>query len=173
MELLPALRRYLALTQARMAELLGVVRENIVRAESGQRPLPAPAQVALAALLAALPPATLAALAQQPMAALPEALPPPPPLPDPGSLAAHRYHLRRELGRREAALAAHEAAAAWAAARLALLAAPRAPDLGAGHSLLELEARQWTDAFAEAARLLLRARCEGLRRELAVLEGAA
>jgi transcriptional regulator with XRE-family HTH domain len=168
-ELLPALRQYLALTQPQLAELLGTTRVRLAQVEGGTRPLPPAAQVALAALLAALPAPTLAALA---LGEAPLPLPATPAAPDAGTLAVRRHRAQQELRRHEAALAARQAQAACGQARLALLAAPNPPDPGPGRRLFELEARQWTDAFSQAELRLLRARCEGLRRELAVLAEA-
>jgi transcriptional regulator with XRE-family HTH domain len=174
---LPALRRYLALTQARLAQLLGASRERLALAEAGTRLLPEAAHAALTALLAALPPELRHTLNNAPGYAspppAPAALVPVPPGPAPGPLAARRHLAGQELRRAEAALAAQQTLAAAGAARLALLAAPSAPNLGTHRSLFELEAQAWTDEFAQAGLRLAHARCEGLRRELAVLDGAA
>lgn len=172
-ELLPALRRYLALSQTRLAELLGVPRAALNRAERGVRPLPAAGRVVLAQLLAALPAATLAALAQQPAHAPPPTVAAEPVAPDPAPLLRQQRRLRRELHRLDAELAERQAAAERGAARLALLAAPTCPDWGPLGRLLALEVRQWTDGAATATRHLLQARRAGLCHELALLEAVA
>jgi transcriptional regulator with XRE-family HTH domain len=173
--LLPALRRYLGLTQPRMAELLGTSRLAIAHAEASTRSLPVTAHAALTALLAALPPELRRTLTRAPGYA-----PPPPapttlvPPPAAASALASRRHLAgQELRRTEAALAKRRALAAAGNARLALLAAPAAPSLGSYRTLFELEARSWNDEFAQADMLLLHARGEALRLELALLSGTA
>ncbi|WP_035566869.1 helix-turn-helix domain-containing protein, partial [Hymenobacter sp. IS2118] len=72
---LPALRRYLNLSQADLAHLLGINRVRVTEAEAGTRFLTAEARDALSALLAALPLATRQALAGDPGHAAPP-LPP-------------------------------------------------------------------------------------------------
>ena len=172
---LPALRRYLGLTQARLAPLLGTTRERLAQAETGSRPLPVAAETALAALLAALPPALATALRTAPGHATPPLPPahlaPPGPPPYAPMLLPRRLQAWQELATAAAALATRLAQAAAGTARLALLAAPNAPALGLHEALFRLEAQGWTDEFAEAGRQLLHARCEGLRHELALLGG--
>jgi transcriptional regulator with XRE-family HTH domain len=172
---LPALRRYLRLTQGRLAQLLGTTRLHLAHAETGSRPLPAAAETALNALLAALPPALAMALCTAPghvpPPPAPVALAPPLPAPHAPTLLPRRLQAWLELTTAEAALATRQAQAAAGTARLALLASPTAPALGPHEVLFTLEAQGWTDEFAEAERQLLRARCEGLRHELALLGG--
>jgi transcriptional regulator with XRE-family HTH domain len=170
-ELLPALRRHLHLSQARMADLLGVSRVQLNQAEAGTRPLPVPGRVAFTALVSCLPQPVLAALLQNQAPPLPAA-PPGPAALDEVKLAPQRFRLQRELRSAEAALAERLANEARGRVRQALLAAPNAPDLGEAGQRLALEARIWTGTAAQTELRRLRARCEGLRRELAVLDGA-
>ncbi|WP_046243407.1 hypothetical protein [Hymenobacter terrenus] len=169
---LPALRRYLMLTQAHLATLLGTTRGMVAQAEAGTRFLPAEAREALSALLAALPPATRQALAVAPGYAPPPQVPAPPvPLPRP---LARRHHLAtQELDRVLAALAPLEARRLASAARLALLAAPACPAVLAQDGLFAAQARLWAGPAAEATRHLLLARATGLRAELAALAAPA
>lgn len=166
--LLPALRRYLSLTQPRMAELLGVSRVVLAAAELGTRRLPTAGAEQLAALLAALPVPITAALAQNQVPAPPATGTPPPP--DPDVLTRRRHKLRQEVSRLDAELAAHLTNAARGQARLALLAAPNPPNLGSGQDFFEQEARQWTDSLARAEQAVLVARLAGLQREMSLLD---
>ncbi|WP_400192495.1 hypothetical protein [Hymenobacter sp. B81] len=167
-DLLPALRRYLAIGQGPFSEVLGVSRVQLNQAERGVRPLPVAGRLRLAAVLAALPPAVLTALA---LGTEPPTPPAPAPAPAPGPLAVRAQQLRRELHRLDAELAARREAARRGRARLALLQTPAAPDLlGPGARLLRLEASQWTDAEAQAVLRLLEARRAGLLHELSLLE---
>ncbi|PJJ60753.1 hypothetical protein [Hymenobacter chitinivorans] len=170
---LPALRRYLALTQASAAALLGTTRSRLAQAEAGTRPLPAAAEAALTALLAALPAPTRRALTIDPGHAAPPPAPAGAPLPAPHlpALAARRHEATQALRRAEAALAAIEARVAAGQARLALLASPEAPATLAADPRFALEADHWTGPLTQADRRLLQASCAGLRAELAVLGG--
>ncbi|TGE16459.1 hypothetical protein [Hymenobacter elongatus] len=170
---LPALRRYLALTQASAAALLGTTRSRLAQAEAGTRPLPAAADAALTALLAALPAPTRRALTADPGHAAPPPAPAglPLPAPHPPALASRRHEVSQALRRAEAALAAVEAQAAAGQARLALLATPAAPAALVADPRFALEAGHWTGPLAQADRRLLQAACAGLRAELAVLAG--
>jgi len=172
---LPALRRYLRLSQTRLAQLLGTTRLHLAHAETGARALPAAAETALNALLAALPPELIMVLrtapGHVPPPPAPAGLAPPVAVPHPRTLLPRRLQVWQELATAEAALATRRAQAAAGTARLALLAAPAASALGPHEALFRLEAQGWTDEFAEAERLLLHARCEGLRHELALLGG--
>jgi len=169
---LPALRRYLALTQAQAAVLLGITRSRLAQAEAGTRLLPNAAQATLDALLAALPAAIRRELATAPGYAAPPPAPagPPPPAPHAPALAARRHEATQALRRAEAALAATEAQAAAGRARLALLGAPAAPPVLAADPLFALEAGHWTGPLAQADLRLLHATRAGLRAELAVLD---
>jgi hypothetical protein len=168
--ILPALRRYLGLTHTRMAEILDIGRVQLSQAEAGTRSLPGAGWIALTALLTALPTTVLGALAAEQE---PPILPAPDlPAPSETNLAPHRFRLRRELRNAEAALATRLAEEACGRVRQALLATPAmVAALGAAGDLLALEARIWTGASAQAKLRRLRARCAGLRRELAVLDG--
>ncbi|GAA3924698.1 hypothetical protein GCM10022406_08510 [Hymenobacter algoricola] len=169
---LPALRRYLALTQTQLATLLGTTRGALAQAEAGTRFLTVEARDALSALLAALPLATRQALAGDAGEAPPPQVPAPPaPLPRP--LARRRHLATRELERVLAALAPLEARRLASAARLALLAAPACPPALARDGPFAAQARLWAGPAAEAARRLLLARAAGLRAELAALAAPA
>lgn len=96
---LPALCRYLGLTQTRMADLLGTSRMAVAKAEAGTRFLTSEAREALRALLAALPLATRQALAVAPGYDPPP--PPPPDAPAPSPPAARPLVRRRHLATQE------------------------------------------------------------------------
>lgn len=169
---LPALRRYLALTQTQLAALLGTSRMVVAKAETGTRFLPIEAHEALHALLAALPLATRQALAVAPGHDPPPPAPPggpAPPAPAPRPLARRRHLATQELDRVLTTLAPLEARRAASAARLALLAAPACPPALADDGLFAAQARLWAGPAAEAARHLLLARAAGLRAELDIL----
>ena len=169
---LPALRRYLGLTQARMAALLGTSRMAVAKAEAGTRFLTFEAREALHALLAPLHLAT-----RQALAVAPGYDPPPPPPPDAPAAQppaarplARRHHLAtQELDRVLTELATHDARRAAGIARLALAAHPASPSALSADVEFGAEARLWTGSAAEAARRLLLARAAGLRAELAAL----
>ncbi|TGE18915.1 hypothetical protein [Hymenobacter elongatus] len=171
----PALRRYLSLSQTDLARLLGVNRVRVAEAEAGTRFLTVEARDALSALLAALPPATRQVLAVAPGHAPPPPPPlvPAPPAPLPRPLARRRHLATQELDRVLAALAPLEARRLASAARLALLAAPACPPALAHDGLFAAQARLWAGPAAEAARRLLLARAAGLRAELAALAAPA
>ncbi|MBF9220932.1 hypothetical protein [Hymenobacter ruricola] len=172
---MPALRRYLSLSQADLARLLGINRVRVAEAEAGTRFLTAEAREALSALLAALPLATRQALAVAPGDAPPPLPPtvPAPPAPLPRPLARRRHLATQELDRVLATLAPLEARRLASAARLALLAAPACPPALAQDELFAAQARLWAGPAAEAERRLLLARAAGLRAELAALAGEA
>lgn len=172
---LPALRRYLSLTQIQLATLLSTTRWAVAQAEAGIRFLTAEARDALSALLAALPLATRQALAVAPGHEPPPLPPsvPAPPAPLPRLLARRRHLATQELDRVLAALAPLEARRLASAARLALLADPACPPDLAQDELFIAQARLWAGLEAEAARRLLLARAAGLRAELAALAAPA
>ncbi|MFD2785526.1 hypothetical protein [Hymenobacter rubripertinctus] len=169
--LLPALRRYLDLSQTDLARLLGMYRVRVAEVEAGTRFLTVEARDALNSLLAALPLATRQALAVAPAEALPPSPPlvlaPPEPLPRP--LVRRRHLATQELGRVLATLAPLEARRLAGTARLALLADPACPPALAQDALFAAQARLWVGPTAEATRRLLLARAAGLRAELAAL----
>ena len=169
---LPALRRYLALTQTQAAALLGTSRMAVAKAEAGTRFLTVEARDALHALLAGLPLATRQALATAPGHAAPPRPPlvPAPPAPLPRPLARRHHLATQELGRVLAALAPLEARRLASAARLALLADPACPPALAHDELFAAQARLWAGPAAEADRRLLLARAAGLRAELEALD---
>ncbi|MBO2008852.1 hypothetical protein [Hymenobacter negativus] len=169
---LPALRRYLALTQTQMATLLGTSRIAVAQAETGTRFLTGEPSDAFSALLATLPLATRQALAVAPGDALPPLPPlvPAPPAPLPRPLARRRHLATQELDRVLAALAPIEARRLASAARLALLADPACPSALTQDELFAAQARLWAGPTAEASRRLLLARAAGLRAELAALD---
>ena len=171
---LPALRRYLNLSQADLARLLGARRVRVAEAEAGTRFLTGEARDALSALLAVLPLATRQTLAVAPgydPPPLPPSVPAPPaPLPRP--LARRRHLATQELDRVLAVLAPIEARRQASTARLALLADPACPPALAQDGLFAAQARLWAGSTAEAARRLLLARAVGLRAELAALAGS-
>jgi transcriptional regulator with XRE-family HTH domain len=168
---LPTLRRYLNLTQAQLATLLGTTRGMVAQAEGGTRFLTGEARDALSALLAALPLATWQALAVAPGYAPPPLPPsiPAPPAPLPRPLARRRHLATMELDRVLDALAPLEARRLASAARWALLAAPACPPALAQDELFAAQARLWAGSAAEAERRLLLARAAGLRAELEAL----
>jgi len=172
---LPALRRYLDLTQEHLATLLGTTRWAVAQAEAGTRFLTGEARDALSTLLAALPLAT-----RQELAVAPGHVPPPlppqvpvPPAPLPRPLARRRHLATQELDRVLVALAPIEARRLASAARLALLADPACPPALAQDELFVAQARLWAGPAAEASRRLLLARAAGLRAELAALDAPA
>jgi len=172
---MPALRRYLNLSQADLARLLGIRRVRVTEAEAGTRFLTVEARDALRALLAALPLATRQELAVAPAYAPPPLPPlvPDPPAPLPRPLVRRRHLATQELDRVLAALAPLEARRLASAARLALLADPACPPTLAEDELFAAQARLWAGSAAEAERRLLLARAAGLRAELAALADPA
>jgi|GEM_PF-3111706 len=170
-DLLPALRRYLNLTQPRMAELLRISRVALAAAECGTRRLPAPGRTQLQAIVAALPAAVAGALLQKQLPAAPP-VPAAAQPPDPATLARRRQRLRQEIARLDEELSTSLTNTARGQARLALLAAPAPPDLGEQSQLFEQEAQAWTGPIARAEQTLLAARLAGLQRELALVDAA-